>query len=94
MSSVKEGLPNGILECMAVGLPVVATKINGSIEALGVNSSFLVKPHDANDLALKLLQLINDIELRKHTGLSNRERIKDYFGMDKMINNYISVLKN
>ena len=94
LSSVKEGLPNGILECMAVGLPVVATKIYGSIEALGENSPFLVEPHDANDLAEKLLQLINDVELRKRTGLSNRERIKSCFGKDKMIDNYISLLKN
>jgi glycosyltransferase involved in cell wall biosynthesis len=94
LSSVKEGLPNGILECMAVGLTVVATKINGSIEALGKNSPFLVEPHNEIDLASKLLQLIDDADLRKQTGLGNRERIKEYFAMDIMINNYISELKN
>ena len=90
-SSNNEGLPNGILECMAAGLPVVATKINGSIEALGENYEFLVEPYNYEHFAQQLLKLINDAALRKQIGMLNRTRIQENFGIDKMINQYISL---
>lgn len=92
-SSTKEGLPNGILECMAVGLPVVATRIDGAEEALGENCSFLAEPYNAPALAEMLLQLIRNPDLRKKAGNQNLERIQKMFAVDKMINHYISVLK-
>ena len=44
-SSRFEGCPNGVLECMAAGLPVVATDIPGIIEAVGSDmKSYLIYP--------------------------------------------------
>ncbi|PWA04863.1 glycosyltransferase [Flavobacterium psychrotolerans] len=92
-SSMKEGLPNGILECMAVGLPVVATKINGAIEALGEDYPFLVESYNEVSFAQMILQLINDSDLRSQIGLQNRNRIKEQFDIDKMVNQYQSLFK-
>ena len=93
-SSVKEGLPNGILECMAVNLPVVATKMNGSKEVLGDDYPFLADPYDEITFARMILELINDVNLRERIGLQNFERIEKHFGIDKMVEEYISMLNN
>ena len=93
-SSLKEGLPNGILECMAMKLPVVATRIHGSLEALGNDCNFLVAPSNPEDLAKKLLQLILDSDLREMEGLKNQKRIHELFCMEKMIGQYDTLVKS
>lgn len=92
LSSLKEGLPNGILECMAMGLPVVATNMYGAIETLGEDYTFLANPSDENDLAQMILQLINDVDLRKKIGSQNIERIRKNFDVNNMIEDYISLI--
>ena len=57
-SSVKEGLPNAVLEAMHAGVPVVGTDIPGIREALGEQSAhFLVPAKDAVALAGRLSEL-------------------------------------
>ena len=92
-SSKKEGLPNGILECMAVGLPVVETKINGSIEALGEDYNYLSPENNDDLMAEMLLELILDHKKREEIGKKNRERIKKNFTLEKMVNSYISLIE-
>ena len=55
LPSLFEGLPLVVLEAMAVGLPVVATRIGGTVEALGAEHPFLCEPGDPDDLARALV---------------------------------------
>jgi glycosyltransferase involved in cell wall biosynthesis len=93
-SSIKEGLPNGILECMAAGLPVIATKINGSLESLGADYPFLVEPYDVDNFARMLSQLIEDSELRVKIGKQNRKRIEEHFQMEQMVSKYVGLINS
>ncbi|HRE41346.1 MAG TPA: glycosyltransferase [Ignavibacteria bacterium] len=93
-SSVKEGLPNGILECMALGLPVVATKINGSIDALGKDYEYFAKPFDEIDFAKKIEVFINCITLRKSVGNKNKVRVNEFFSLDTFKKNYIEIINS
>lgn len=93
-SSIKEGLPNGILECMAVALPVIATKINGSLEALGIDYPFFVAPYDVENFASLLSQLIEDSELRVKIGKRNRKRVEEHFQMSQMVSEYIKLINS
>jgi glycosyltransferase involved in cell wall biosynthesis len=91
-SSVKEGLPNGVLECMAVGLPVVATRITGTLEALGDDYPFLAEPKNPDDFAHLVSLLIHDPKLREETGKKNRKRAEQLFGINRMVNEYLQTI--
>jgi glycosyltransferase involved in cell wall biosynthesis len=59
LSSVSEGLPMAILEAMAAGLPIIATRVGAIPEALGEGTAgVLVNPSDEIALAEELGSLI------------------------------------
>ena len=78
--SHQEGFPLTLLEAMSVGLPVVATEIDGPDEILkeGVNGR-LVPDDDPDRLGEALGELISDRETAKRLGAAARELVlKDY----------------
>jgi glycosyltransferase involved in cell wall biosynthesis len=84
-SSVKEGVPNGVLECMAVGLAVPATNIPGIREAVGPDGlPFLAAPGNAEDLAARILQLARNCGERLALGQSMQQRIETEFSPERM----------
>lgn len=93
-SSNNEGVPNGILECMSTGLPVVATRIEGSEEALGVDYQFLSEPSNDTDLFDKLMLLLEDGDLRVKVGKANRERVKRKFSTEIMLDKYLFLIES
>lgn len=92
LSTFTEGISNAILEYMALGKPVIATEGGGTKEiVIDGTTGFLVKSSDALELSDKMNILLNDNLLRSKMGDAGRERIRDHFSIDKMINQYISV---
>jgi glycosyltransferase involved in cell wall biosynthesis len=69
LTSVKEGIPRALLESMAMGIPVVATRVNGSREVVREGETgFLVELGDSAALANALERLIVDSNLRATIG--------------------------
>ena len=91
-SSKLEGLPNGVLEAMAAGLPVVATDIEGCREALGFDYAYFSPVEDDQAMADLLLLFINDSNLRQEVGSRNRIRANNEFSIQKMIDRYYELL--
>ncbi len=92
-SSRSEGSPNGVLECMAQGLPVVGTDIPGIREALGVDGiHFLASTQDSIRFSELVIELIEDREKRIRFGELNRERVKKEFSNEKMLQETTSFL--
>jgi len=80
--SLSEGFPNVVLEAMALGKPVVATKV-GALGADDViadeKEAFLVRPHDSKVIANRISLLIEDDRARERMGAAARARVeKDY----------------
>ena len=73
-SSRSEGCPNGVLECMAAGLAVAATDIEGVREVVSP-SALLAPVGDADALAHTILKLAADSSLCATTGAQNRKRV-------------------
>ncbi|MBU1565765.1 MAG: glycosyltransferase [Proteobacteria bacterium] len=76
MSSLCEGSPNMLLEAMACGLPVVATRVGGIPEFIehGTNG-FLVPPGDPALLADYAIKLLRNEQLRVEMGNNARKSI-------------------
>jgi glycosyltransferase involved in cell wall biosynthesis len=92
-SSVNEGVPNGVLECMAAGLAVVGTDYPGIREAVGpAGYQFLAEPKNPETLAEQIVRLALDPETRHQAGEVNRRRVETEFSPLTMYQNFVSVL--
>ncbi len=80
LSSLREGLPNVLLEAMALEVPVVATRIAGVPRLIedGLNG-VLVEPGDANGLTAAVRQLAGDASLRSRLGQAGRQTIEERY---------------
>jgi glycosyltransferase involved in cell wall biosynthesis len=83
LPSYNEGLPVAVLEAMAVGIPVVTTRV-GAIPDLGIDgeAGFIVDPGSIDDLADRLALLVDDPALRSRFGSTGRRRIESEFAID------------
>jgi glycosyltransferase involved in cell wall biosynthesis len=77
LSSFREGLPNVLLEAMAMESPVVATRVAGIPRLIreGVNG-LLVEPGSADALAGALARLLGDAELRATLRRAGRQTVE------------------
>ena len=90
LPSYTEGLPNVALEASAAGVPVVATAVGGTPEAIadGVNG-FLVPPGQPAALAARVCELLRDPVLRTRFGDAGRARMRDLFTFDAQATAYL-----
>lgn len=80
LSSRREGLPNCILEAMAMGLPVVTTDVAGAKELVkDQETGYVLSQGDVQGLGAALLKLVDDSELRGRLRQAGRERIENEF---------------
>ncbi len=86
LPSLWEGLPLTLLEAMAVGLPVVATSVDGIVEVVrdGMEGR-LVPPNDAAALADALVDLLGSPERIESCGRRAVERVRSAFSIGRMI---------
>ena len=91
--SKHEGLPNAVLEYMALGLPVIATDLPGNREALCNDSDqlFLLK-NNLLDFARRLQFLIQHPEKRREIGERNRQRVIKNFSNNAMCQSTVDVI--
>jgi glycosyltransferase involved in cell wall biosynthesis len=80
LPSFTEGLPTVVLESYAAGVPVVATAVGGTPEAVadGVDG-YLVPPGDSSALARRILDVLESVDRRRHMGMLGRQRIRAEF---------------
>jgi glycosyltransferase involved in cell wall biosynthesis len=89
LTSVSEGIPLTLIEAMAVGLPVVSTRVGGVQEVIDDGKTGLLAPRgDDVGLAEKVLHLINNPPLRRQMGELGRERARVLFSDQQMHDRY------
>lgn len=86
MTSISEGLPNTVLEAMAMDVPVVSTDVDGVSEVVvDGKTGFLGPQKDVERLSGYLSLLIEDKELRGLFAANGREHICKYFSFDERV---------
>lgn len=95
LPTLGDNFPATVLEAMAAGLPVVATRTGGIPEAVTHGETgFLVPPRNPSALAEHIQMLIQDDGLRKKMGCMGRRRFEERFTGSPMIRSYNSLFYN
>ncbi len=94
LSSSEDGISNSIMEYMALGKAVVATRLGGNQELVQDNvTGFLVKPNDVGDLKTKIEYLLNNKPIANDMGRHGRDRLKKEFNLEKMTDAHINLYR-
>ncbi len=81
-----EGLGVSLLEAMASGAVVVATRHNGFVETVvDGETGFLIDEHDVNAMASSCIRLLGDQRLLDSMRQKARERVEKYYTVDQQI---------
>lgn len=92
LPSAWEGMPNVVMEAMAAGCPVVATRIDGTTELLpDASFGWLVEPDEARPLAAAIAEALTDRDEAKRRADRARARATQSFGVEAMVDRYESL---
>jgi len=82
LPSRAEGLPNAVLEYMAAGLPVIASRVGGNAELVQDGVTGILVP--AEDWAA-LLKLLSEPSLARRLGQAGREFTVQNFSFERLV---------
>ena len=80
-----EALPMAVLEGMAAGLPVVATRVGAIPDVVGADAGLLVRPGDADALGAALVTVLKDEPRRIAMGAAGRLRAREAYSADVVV---------
>jgi glycosyltransferase involved in cell wall biosynthesis len=79
LTSLWEGLPRVLPQAMVMGIPIVATKVDGTPEAVTNEvNGFLIEPRDLKGMAEKILYLLDNPRKAKDLGEQGRKMIGEF----------------
>lgn len=90
-----EGISNSILECMALGKPVIATTGGGTAEIVNQNiTGYLIPPKNPEALANKISELFLNQQQLVNVGIQAKKSIETNFSIQKMCNTFYGLYTN
>lgn len=93
-SYANEGVPQSLLQAMAMEKPVIGTTVGGIPEVIeeGVNGH-LIPPRDSESCAEKIIDLIRHPARRAEMGAAGRARVEKEFSFERMIDQVETVCR-
>jgi len=89
LPTLLEGMSNTLLEALAVGLAIVATRVGGNPEVVAEGEcGYLFAPQDVPELVSQLRTLLRDSQLRADFGRAARDRALRHFSLELMLRRY------
>lgn len=90
LPSVTEGMPLALLEAMALRLPVVASRVSGTVEVIRDEvNGLLFEAGDGEGLLKRILSLFKSPERRAELGRKARQTIEESFTLDATVDRYL-----
>jgi glycosyltransferase involved in cell wall biosynthesis len=87
-----EGMSNSIMEYMAMGKPVIATRTGGNPELIDDGKTgFLINFEDKKALYNKIIYLINNQQIAKKMGKAGYEKLTRYHQAEVYVNNWMEL---
>lgn len=94
MPSLHEGMPYTLLEAMALGTPIVASRVGGLAEVLQDSvTALLIPPGDAHALAQAILQLYGDPKLGLQLTEQAHRLQQAKYSLEAMVDSYLGVYR-
>lgn len=92
LPSRTEGLPNLALEAMALGKPIIATRVGGITELIEHNSSgLLVPPDNPTALAVAMVEVLGNPQLAERLSRAGLLRVQKYFTPESRANAWLAL---
>ena len=85
LPTLHEGIPAGLIEPMAHGIPVIATNTGGIPELLNDGAGIMVPPRDPAALADAIQRLLGDASLRRQLAEAGRRRVENGWGVNSVV---------
>ena len=86
LPTLSEGLSNVLLEAMAAGLPIVATRVGGNPEVVQHDKTgILIPPKDSVSLSRAICEILRNRDLASRFGQAGRERVVRDFSIQSAI---------
>ncbi len=95
LTSFTEGISNALMEFMALGKPVIATGVGGTKELIDNEvNGYILAAKMPQLLANKIVELINNEDVRKKVGQKAKDQIINKFDPESIINEYLKIYKS
>jgi len=90
----QDGIPNVFVESLAMGLPVVGTRLSAIPELIeDGKTGLLVQPGNDAEMARAMLRILTDTQLREQIIHSGRERVRQAFNNRNLIEDLFSIYR-
>ena len=83
-SYYREGVPHAILEAMSTGRAIITTNAPGCKETINGKNGFLIEPRNSEQLAEKMIWMIEHPEEVKQMGVESRKYAEEKFDVEKV----------
>jgi starch synthase (maltosyl-transferring) len=92
LSSRWEGMPNVVLEAMAAGKPVIATRVEGIAELIKhLVNGLIVEPQNPQELAIAISWLLDHPQFASTAGHESQTIVQQQFTQDKITDAYLEI---
>jgi glycosyltransferase involved in cell wall biosynthesis len=76
----RDGIPNVLLEAMAMGLPVITTAVSGIPELVENNQNgLLYQPRDVDGISSGIIELLGNADKRRQLGSAGSKKVREQF---------------
>ncbi len=90
--SLSEAFSQVLIEAMACGLPVIATKVGGASEVIENNvNGILIEPDDPDAITASVLELASSTDRRKAMGVAGMNSVRERFSAATMVQRHIDL---